>query len=375
VDALRVEKRLLLDLLHLPSEQARREMIDTYLRERAHADAFAELSAEVRRQFDTEMKASRWACGKLLRYPRRGGNLGLKESVRYVLSFYYRFFEDFDQVSFPVFYSTDVGEETDPIEVFRVSPEDASLLVDEKEVNAGRGEGEGRIDKLAGTTVGHFGAFFDERYRVNDILWGRLDGAERIVSALLPGESDVERERRKRLVREAHGEIIRETWGKELSRLDEEDPALAAEVRGARQVSPGDARLRDIEGRLKARNVGALWRRFFLVGAGKRDADVVEDFKRAFLESYTDEREFSLSRKVKLAAGGGVVLFKILHANLRENRRKRGPVWGVVAGLLLTIGGFGALLLGLLRTVGGMLRFVTDPLRRAIDRVNAGGRG
>ena len=40
--------------------------------------------------------------------------------------------------------------------------------------------------KLAGTKLGNFGAFFKKEWRENDIMWGRLDGAERIISTLLP---------------------------------------------------------------------------------------------------------------------------------------------------------------------------------------------
>ncbi len=40
-------------------------------------------------------------------------------------------------------------------------------------------------DKLAGLQVGHFGAFFKEAWRVNDWMWGRLDGSARIVDILL----------------------------------------------------------------------------------------------------------------------------------------------------------------------------------------------
>ena len=32
--------------------------------------------------------------------------------------------------------------------------------------------------KLDGVSIGHFGAFFDQAWRENDYLWGRLDGAE-----------------------------------------------------------------------------------------------------------------------------------------------------------------------------------------------------
>ncbi|GGL12347.1 patatin-like protein [Planomonospora parontospora] len=39
--------------------------------------------------------------------------------------------------------------------------------------------------KLAGTELGQFGAFYKKSWRVNDWIWGRLDGATRMVQAVL----------------------------------------------------------------------------------------------------------------------------------------------------------------------------------------------
>ncbi|GII10259.1 hypothetical protein Ppa06_40570 [Planomonospora parontospora subsp. parontospora] len=46
----------------------------------------------------------------------------------------------------------------------------------------GGGEGPG---KLAGAKLGQFGAFYKKSWRVNDWIWGRLDGATRMVQAVL----------------------------------------------------------------------------------------------------------------------------------------------------------------------------------------------
>jgi hypothetical protein len=40
-------------------------------------------------------------------------------------------------------------------------------------------------DKLAGTTLGHFGGFLDRGWRRNDLMWGRLDGAEALIRGVL----------------------------------------------------------------------------------------------------------------------------------------------------------------------------------------------
>lgn len=66
------------------------------------------------------------------------------------------------------------------IEVVQISP-DASQL--------GFGKNKGLADKLAGDQLNAFGGFFKKSWRSNDILWGRLDGQNRIIEALLTRES------------------------------------------------------------------------------------------------------------------------------------------------------------------------------------------
>jgi len=87
-------------------------------------------------------------------------------------------FEYYDQIVFPIFYEASVGE-AELCEVFRISPRDATSIVDE---NA---PGEKRR-KLAGTALFHFGAFLKREWRQNDLMWGRLDAAERIIRCVLP---------------------------------------------------------------------------------------------------------------------------------------------------------------------------------------------
>jgi hypothetical protein len=116
---------------------------------------------------------------------------------------YFEGYEEYDQVTFPIYYETQVGE-TEPVEVFRISPLDARSLIDESSPTE-------RRRKLAGTAMFHFGAFFKRSWRVNDMLWGRLDGAERIIHAVLPPGSDDAQ----RLVRDAHLVILRDSFGDE----------------------------------------------------------------------------------------------------------------------------------------------------------------
>ena len=52
----------------------------------------------------------------------------------------------------------------------------------------------GKPKQLAGFEKMHFGAFFDRAGRENDYLWGRLDGAERLIGLVLgAGFTDEER--------------------------------------------------------------------------------------------------------------------------------------------------------------------------------------
>lgn len=108
---------------------------------------------------------------------------------------YFDQFDYYDQISFPVLYEAPAGE-AELCEVFRISPRDATSIVDENE------PGETR-KKLAGTALFHFGAFLSREWRANDLQWGRLDGAERIIRSILP-RGDV---RAEGLIAESHQAI------------------------------------------------------------------------------------------------------------------------------------------------------------------------
>jgi patatin-related protein len=125
--------------------------------------------------------------------------------TRRIVRYYFDNFEDFDMTRYPIFYATQVGDEIDPVEVFRISPQDAPPPAAKQ---AG-------FQKLAGNQLGNFGAFFKETFRTNDILWGQLDGAERIITALLPGAD--QKDIRDELIKQAHCAILaEEVFAKEL---------------------------------------------------------------------------------------------------------------------------------------------------------------
>jgi len=94
---------------------------------------------------------------------------------------HYQYFDYRDMQVFTVMQDQLAGEGS-PVEIYRVSPLDAMLLRTNSDP---KGE-----DKLAGAKLFAFGAFLSEDWRSNDMMWGRLDGAERIIGALLPDECD-----------------------------------------------------------------------------------------------------------------------------------------------------------------------------------------
>jgi hypothetical protein len=92
-----------------------------------------------------------------------------------------------DVLIFPISSVADVGE-LNKVEVVRFSPEDVRLLrAPDQESELPSAE-----EKLKGVAAGHFAAFFSRDRRENDYLWGRLDGAERLITLLFNGTPPVD---------------------------------------------------------------------------------------------------------------------------------------------------------------------------------------
>ena len=143
---------------------------------------------------------------------------------------YYQSFDDFDAVQYSMAFGTDIGE-PDIVDIVRICPEDAAVLVP----NVSE-----RRKKLKGLVAASFGAFFDENWRENDLLWGRLDTAERLIASMLPlKESKCLRDR---LIDKAHEEIlenfkVQTRIGKmALTQLMEADPKKASQSTQAAEV-------------------------------------------------------------------------------------------------------------------------------------------
>ncbi len=172
-------------------------------------EVFNEIESSAKELFDAlseSFQHSREAIAKLFEVytvlpndlQNKGVELDLVNAVRGYLEHYYESFDEYDQLSFPALYETQVGEAV-KVDVMRISPQDATSLIDERKE---------KRQKLAGESLFHFGAFLDRVWRFNDILWGRLDGVERLITALLPDKKH--ENLRVFLTKKAHLEILRE---------------------------------------------------------------------------------------------------------------------------------------------------------------------
>lgn len=160
----------------------------------ARQSSFNRLAERIRSDFQVPLR-----FGELTRERRaEGGGV----MARDCLAFYYSQYHLYDMVLFPVQYGTGSAE-TSEIEIYRISPEDATGIIDERRDAQGR-------RKLAGTALFNFGAFLEQKWRRNDMLWGRLDGADRLICAVMPATTEEELEVRGQVVRQAQAAILAE---------------------------------------------------------------------------------------------------------------------------------------------------------------------
>jgi Protein of unknown function (DUF3376) len=107
----------------------------------------------------------------------------LPDTTRDDIRAHYLGFPYWDAPTYPARTLSEVSE-LDEVQVVRVSPLDTDRLTPPGKDGAPNPRG-----KLRGVALGHFGAFFHRSWRENDYLWGRLDGAERLLW-LLGDQSD-----------------------------------------------------------------------------------------------------------------------------------------------------------------------------------------
>jgi hypothetical protein len=150
--------------------------------------------------------------------------------IQHSLRHFFDLFEYFDLMTFPIQYGTPLGE-ADEVDIWRISPEDATSLIDERGSNR---------KKLMGTKFGNFGGFFNEEWRVRDILWGRLDGAERIITALLSG-TDYEQDAAD-LIRRANVAILKEELLRDFKQAPKPLAETLQKVTAAFKINPEPVR-------------------------------------------------------------------------------------------------------------------------------------
>ncbi len=110
---------------------------------------------------------------------------GWSDERRWDLLVRYLGFPFWDVLLYPIQALSDVGER-DHVEIVRLSPRDSHRIPVEGDPNQ---------KKLIGAQKGHFGAFLSRHGREQDYLWGRLDGAERLIGILLADASEEDRRR------------------------------------------------------------------------------------------------------------------------------------------------------------------------------------
>jgi len=94
-----------------------------------------------------------------------------RDDIGQELTINYLGFAFWDVISFSIMGTKEIGE-FNQILINRISPNDHSILKEQDEM------------PLKGTALRSFGAFFSRADRENDYLWGRLDGAERLIDLL-----------------------------------------------------------------------------------------------------------------------------------------------------------------------------------------------
>lgn len=214
----------LLAILAAPTDEAQSDAAEAFLAR--HRTLIGAMADTIARHHDQRMHTAERAHRDLTELDV---SPGLETEIRTLFIRYWNRFVPFDMVRYPLLDAADIGEELSPVDVHRISPMDSDYY--------GTAFTDG---KLYGTRFASFGAFLDEGWRAHDIRWGRLDGAERLISTLLhDAPTDAGDDVRERLIAEAHLAIVEDEF-----QVGEE--ALDA-LRVHRGTPAGDREL-DVEG-------------------------------------------------------------------------------------------------------------------------------
>jgi patatin-related protein len=112
-------------------------------------------------------------------------------------------FDRRDVKVYPIVFGTDLGE-FEPIEIFRISPNESTPIAGTSPPGCAGNP------PLRGESLDAFGAFLDYQWRFSDMLRGRLDGAERLITAVLPDSDEETRRVREDFIRRAQEQIALE---------------------------------------------------------------------------------------------------------------------------------------------------------------------
>lgn len=185
----------------------------------------------------------------------------------------------------PLISGGEFGEGT-LIDVFRISPADALSLWDD------RG---GTRAKLAGVSLEAFGGFLDRQWRRNDVMWGRLDAAERIITALIPDNDDDEF--RKEQILKAQHAILMETTASWMDDLEK-----------TRHTAPEDqAHYFRLEGIRERLLYGPL-----PTPQHPGNKEGVPDWKTRFMSAYDFNREIEPSKNLRRLGRGSAILSSMI---------------------------------------------------------------
>jgi patatin-related protein len=177
IEALGVNAASRKQLVGMRTEAMERTAFEMVWGRRSAFDAAAHELAESVKQ--ASRFARRW-CTAILPDPLTTTAAVIDEPGQ-MIRFLYDRFEYVDRITFPVFYQTDVGQETDIVSLLRISPDDAVTITAQP-----RGE---PVQKLGGERLGHFGGFFSRQWRASDFMWGQLDAAERLITEVAKGST------------------------------------------------------------------------------------------------------------------------------------------------------------------------------------------
>jgi patatin-related protein len=237
--------------------------------------------------------------------------------LRYSLRRQYDAYDFYDAVSFPILYGTETAT-LKQTAVHRVSPRDATSLINEANDSKGR-------TKLAGDSLNAFGAFFQKSWRRNDLMWGRLDGVERIINMLLPWNDDQTKQCRAELLREAQGTILAQCL-----HADDVRNLLSAAVDAVESAKPEDPATLLAQQALQGPGREARIRAFVDPGA-------LVDYVR---ESYEIDKTYRPEWVLPIAARAARVIGELLQFLSTERKWRAGPslwimrvarvFWGIV---------------------------------------------